>query len=260
MADAWDLKSLGAQAPCGFESRRRQLLLQSGEAISLHRFPHPPMSLPSTPSANDIPRHDRWLAWIALGLALGLRTLYALHFRIDSDEPQHLHVVWGWTQGMLPYREFFDNHTPLFQALCAPLFHLLGVRADILGPMRLAMIPLFALTIACVWKIAATFFTPRVALWTAVLAGFYPYYFLSSVEFRPDELWALLWLLILAVLATGRVSPKRMFVAGSLVGISFCVSMKTSLLAAALLLAFLSAFWMRRLLGGPRTGPLFMLR
>jgi len=31
--------------------------------------------------------------------ALVLRILYALHHRVDSDEPQHLHVVWSWTQG-----------------------------------------------------------------------------------------------------------------------------------------------------------------
>jgi Dolichyl-phosphate-mannose-protein mannosyltransferase len=222
-------------------------------------FPSLMSSFP-TSDADEIPRHDRWLAFIAFGLALALRALYGAHFRIDSDEPQHLHVVWGWTQGMLPYRDFFDNHTPIFQALCAPLFHLLGVRADILFPMRLAMIPLFALTIWCVWKIAASFFTPRVALWTAVLTAWYPTFFLSSVEFRPDELWALVWLLTLAVLATGRVSPRRMFLAGLLLGFSFCVSMKTSLFAVALILAFAGAFWMRKALGGPRGEPAFALR
>ena len=220
----------------------------------------------STDTPSDIPRRDRWLAWMAFGLALALRVLYAAHFRIDSDEPQHLHVVWGWTQGMLPYRDFFDNHTPVFQALCAPLFHLLGVRANILFPMRLAMIPLFALTIVCVWKIAASFFTPRVALWTAVLTAFYPPfgqyagYFLSSVEFRPDELWTLAWLLTLAVLATGRVSPRRMFFAGLLLGFSFCVSMKTSLFAMALALALVGAYCLHRLLGGSRGEPAFALR
>jgi hypothetical protein len=232
---------------------------RSGEAVSLSGSPSF-MSSSLTHETDDIPREDRWLAAIVFGLALVLRMLYAWHFRIDSDEPQHLHVVWGWTQGMLPYRDFFDNHTPVFQALCAPLFHLLGVRADILGPMRLAMIPLFAMTIVCVWKISASFFSPRIALWTAVLAALYPPFFLSSVEFRPDELWALLWLLMLAVLATGRVSPKRMALAGGLLGFSFCVSMKTSLFAVALALAFAGAFWMRRRLGGPPGSPMFGFR
>jgi hypothetical protein len=80
--------------------------------------------------------------WFAIGLfvfLLALRILYAVHYRIDSDEPQHLHVVWGWTQHMIPYRDYFDNHSPLFQLLCAPFFAALCPRADIVVPMRLTM-------------------------------------------------------------------------------------------------------------------------
>ena len=204
------------------------------------------MSAQSTPAS---PLPDRWCAGVFLLAALGLRLLYAWHFRIDSDEPQHLHVVWAWTQGLLPYRDVFDNHTPLFQALCAPLFHALGVRPDILLPMRVAMIPLFAATIWCVWKIARTFFTARTALWTAVLAAFCPPFFLTSVEFRPDELWTLLWLLTLTVLATGPLTKARLFSAGLLVGTAFSVSMKSSLLLAALGFAFLGLLVFRRAAG-----------
>ena len=177
---------------------------------------------------------DRRLAFALFAAALGLRLPYASHFRIDSDEPQHLHVVWAWTQGLLPYRDVFDNHTPVFQALCAPLFHALGVRADILVPMRLAMLPIFGITIWCVWKCARTLFTPRAALWTAVLATFCPPFFFTSLEFRPDELWTLAWLLTLTVLVTGRFTTARLFAAGLLLGFSFSVSMKTSLLLGGL--------------------------
>ncbi len=55
------------------------------------------------------------------GGLIALRILYAFVYRVDSDEPQHLHVVWGWAHGMIQYRDFFDNHSPLFQMLCAPL-------------------------------------------------------------------------------------------------------------------------------------------
>jgi hypothetical protein len=44
---------------------------------------------------------------------------------------------------MIPYRDVFDNHSPLFQALCAPLFQLLGERADIIVPMRAGHDPTF---------------------------------------------------------------------------------------------------------------------
>ncbi|MEI9898034.1 MAG: hypothetical protein WDN28_30300 [Chthoniobacter sp.] len=51
---------------------------------------------------------------------LALRIGYSLILRFDSDEPQHLHVVWAWTKGLLPYRDVFDNHAPLFQICARP--------------------------------------------------------------------------------------------------------------------------------------------
>src|SRR5512140_3459942 len=119
-------------------------------------------------------RHERRIATLLVLSAVALHALFAFRLRVDSDEPQHLHVVWAWTQGLLPYYDVFDNHTPVFQALYAPLFHLLGVRADILLPMRAAELPIFALTIFCVWKIARALYSPRTALWTAVLATLWP--------------------------------------------------------------------------------------
>jgi hypothetical protein len=114
--------------------------------------------------AGKISHAELWTATGIFLLVLILRILYATHYRIDSDEPQHLHVVWGWAQGMIPYRDYFDNHSPLFHLLCAPLFTLLGVRPDIVIPMRCAMIPLFALSVFFVGRIAGTLYSARVGL------------------------------------------------------------------------------------------------
>jgi hypothetical protein len=159
-------------------------------------------------------------------------------------------VVWGWTRGLLPYRDVFDNHSPLFQALYAPLFYLFGVRADILLPMRAAELPLFALTIYAVWKIAGALYSARTALWTAVLTALLPWFYLSAIEFRPDQLWALLWLLLLMVLTTGRITPRRVWLAGLLCGAAFSVSMKTTLLLMALAPSLIGALLVRRAAGG----------
>jgi len=105
------------------------------------------ISPPKRPFVNQVPRVEVWFAIGLFVFLLVLKIFYAFDHRIDSDEPQHLHVVWGWTQHMIPYRDYFDNHSPLFQMLCAPLFAALGTRADIIVPMRLAMIPVFALSL-----------------------------------------------------------------------------------------------------------------
>ena len=170
------------------------------------------------------------------GLA-ALHVVYAFVFRLDSDEPQHLHVVWGWTQGQLPYRDFFDNHSPLFSWLCAPLLRVLGERVDIVPWMRLAMIPLAALCLGCVYRLGAHLFSRRTGWWAAIATGFFPLFFYTSTEFRPDNLWAAFWLLALTVLLTGALTRRRLFFFGLVLGFAFATSMKTTLLAAALMLA-----------------------
>ncbi|MDR3402148.1 MAG: hypothetical protein P4L99_06575 [Chthoniobacter sp.] len=169
---------------------------------------------------------------------LALRIGYSLILRFDSDEPQHLHVVWAWSKGMLPYRDVFDNHAPLFQYLCAPLFGLIGERANIVMPMRWAMFPLYVLAVYGVFRLAAVFFPRRAALFIAVSGSLLPAYFLKSVEFRPDDLWAAVWFLSLAILIEGQWTIRRAFVFGLGLGVSFAVSMKTTLFVLTLALAF----------------------
>jgi hypothetical protein len=198
--------------------------------------PKLPISPSERPFVNQISRLEGWFAIALFALLLVLRVLYAFHYRIDSDEPQHLHVVWGWTQGMIPYRDYFDNHSPLFQMLCAPLFAALGTRADIIVPMRLAMIPLFGVSLFLLARIAGSLISARAGLWAAVFAGVAPRFFFVTTEFRPDDLWAVLWLSVLFASISGEITVRRAIVIGLLLGTSFCISAKTLLLAVSLAL------------------------
>jgi hypothetical protein len=188
-----------------------------------------------------IPKAERWAAFVLLLIALGLRCLYILRYRYDSDEPQHLHTTWGWTQGLLQYRDFFDNHTPLFHMLLSPLVAALGERTNILTFMRLAMVPLWIVSLWCVAKMGSRLYSRRAGLWTAVLLSLLTWWFFCSVEFRTDNLWTPLWLGTLTILVTGQLSKCRAFCAGLLLGLCFCASMKTSALSAAGALAALAA-------------------
>jgi hypothetical protein len=168
-----------------------------------------------------------------IGIA-ALRLVDAFHLEFDSDEPQHLHVVWAWTRGLLPYRDVFDNHAPLFHLACAPLLGALGERASILVPMRLALFPAFALTLLAIAWLGRRLFSARVAAWGTLMAALWPEHFLTSLEFRPDGLWSALWLMALTVLVAGRLTARRAAVAGLLMGLALAVSLKTALLVATL--------------------------
>lgn len=179
-------------------------------------------------------RSERILFVLTAAALVVLRAIAFARYRFDSDEAQHLHVTWGWTAGLIQYRDVFDNHTPLFHMSTAPVLAMFGERADILLGMRAAMIPLFLLVLACTYLLGARLYSPRVGLWSAVLLGFFPPYFLKSIEYRTDNLWTAVWMVILVIVADRPYTVKRGFVTGLLLGTALAVSTRTIILAAAL--------------------------
>jgi hypothetical protein len=191
-----------------------------------------------------VPRERRlWLAFIAA--AVGLRAVAFFRYRFDSDEQQHAHVAWGWTEGLVQYRDLFDNHTPLFHMLMAPFVALFGERSDILLWLRLPMLFVFGGILWGTYLLARKLYDERVARWAVVLLALFPPFFLKSLEFRPDNLWTLLWLAALFAIMNG----KRPFAIGLLLGAAFGVSTKTAplLISMAISAAIVRIFLKRRI-------------
>jgi hypothetical protein len=176
-------------------------------------------------------------ACLLLGLLLGFKLLNTARYKFDTDESQHLHVIWGWARGFVQYRDLCDNHMPLFQILFAPVYGLLGDRPTILYWMRFILLPLYGVVAWCTYRIGALLFSRRVGIWAVILAGFYPGYHFCSLEFRTDNLWAPLWALSIVVLLENGFTPRSASTAGILMGLCFAVSMKTTLLLSSVLLS-----------------------
>ena len=47
-------------------------------------------------------------AAVLFALMIVIRVVNILRYRFDSDESQHLHVIWGWARGFVQYRDLFD--------------------------------------------------------------------------------------------------------------------------------------------------------
>ena len=182
---------------------------------------------------------ESWVTGLVLTALIALHILYAFVYRVDSDEPQHLHVVWGWAHGMLQYRDLFDNHSPLFQMLCSPLFRVLGEHEWIVVPMRLAMVPLYLADLWLVYLIGRALYVQRWGLWIAMVAGCVPVFFLVTTEFRTDDLWTTLWLTAVWLAVSGPMAGRRAFYFGLTIGTCFAVSMKTTLLLLSIATASL---------------------
>jgi hypothetical protein len=184
------------------------------------------------------------LAVIATSFALRLFLIF--RYRFDSDEPQHMHVAWGWAHGFMQYRDFFDNHMPVFHLLSAPLFLFADDDARLLFAARIALLPLFALALFLVWRIARDLFDERVAWWSAAFVALCPPFFLGSLEYRADDLWLVCWLALLAVLVSKLPRSDKDLAAGLLLGLAFGVSMKSVMFAVAIAAALIGTILLTR--------------
>src|SRR5438132_3107032 len=107
------------------------------------------------------PTWQLWIFRLAVGLFIVSRLILAWHQGIGSDEPQHAHVAWAWVHGFVQYRDVFDNHTPLFHLLSAPLVALIGERADIMALLRCSIIGLYVVTLFFVQRVCASLFSAQ---------------------------------------------------------------------------------------------------
>jgi hypothetical protein len=172
--------------------------------------------------------------------AAGLRALAFFRYRFDADEQHHAHVAWGWTDGLVQYRDYFDNHAPLFHLLMAPFVALVGERPTVLLWLRLPMLLFFAVVVWGTYVLGRKLYDESVGRWAAVLLALFPPFFLKSLEFRTDNLWNALWVLALVAIVSG----KRAFIVGLILGAAFAVSMKTTLLLITLGVAAAIVRWM----------------
>lgn len=180
---------------------------------------------------------ERWTLTAIAAASLLLRAVCYFRYRFDSDEPQHLHVAWGWTQGLVQYRDYFDNHAPLFHIVTSWILKPLGERDDILLYMRAPMLPLYAVVLWSTYVIARRFWTRRVAIASTVLLSIFPPFFLKSIEYRTDNLWNAVCVVALVVLTGGPMTLGRLFAMGVVLGIALCVSLKTMLLVISIAFA-----------------------
>jgi 4-amino-4-deoxy-L-arabinose transferase-like glycosyltransferase len=197
----------------------------------------PMKSLPSRSSSVSA----GWAIAAIAGL-LVLRFLFLARHGVDSDETQHLHVIYGWLRGELPYRDQFDNHTPLFAWLFLPFARLAGETPNVVLFARLAQIPLSFGVVALFYGLARRLADRTTALWATAFTLALADWSLKALEFRPDVLWTALWLGALWVLAIAKPGWRSFLPAGLLLGAALMASVKTVFLLAGLGLGWLGAW------------------
>jgi hypothetical protein len=73
---------------------------------------------------------------------------------IHADENEHLHCVWMVSQGLVPFKDFWQHHSPFLWVILAPLFNMLKPTALIFVISRIFSAFIFMVIIFLGWQIA----------------------------------------------------------------------------------------------------------
>lgn len=173
----------------------------------------------TVPLTDTRSRAGLFAAVIALGVAVRLVQATWLQ-PLNWDEIEFFRATdWVW-RGLVPFRDFWEHHTPLQWFLFAPVAGLVkGHATDAIIAMRWAQVPLWALTFWIVMRWMRDLGVGAFARWaTLALAVSSSALMLPAIEYRVDLLGCTLYLGgLLLLIRSGR---RAAFIAGVL----FCLA------------------------------------
>ena len=151
------------------------------------------------------------------------------HRIFDPDEFQHSHAAWCVFKGMVPYKDFFEHHTPWYYYALRPFFHGFDVDSSFESARHFLIfgrglsLVLTILSVLLVILIGRLLQDRRGGYLAGLLLVSQPVFFQKTIEIRPDVL-ALpfflggLWFLLrgLARSSDGARTGLRWFWAGGL--------------------------------------------
>ena len=196
-----------------------------------------------------------WLVGIILVLIPFVWRLQLLMLRaFDADELQHLHSAWLVSEGFLPYRDYFQHHTPGLHYLLSPVFWLADVKTDPASALRLIFLSrqlmwLFTgLGLGLIFYLGTVWKGTSVGLVGTIMLGNCIMYLEKTIEIRPDVAASALWIACVLVLfvalaapdqAALGVIPKYLF-SGALLALSLIFTQKMLVALPSLFITMIS--------------------
>jgi hypothetical protein len=143
-----------------------------------------------------------------------------------ADEFQHLHLSWSIFKGMVPYKDYVDNHTPWLHFLLTPFF-LVFSKVDIDSSQAISFMTFARIFSYCIslvsflvlYNVGKKWMNWKVGLLAALFLANNFMFMEKSVELRPDVESTLLLLLFLNFYIEGfKRGRKYLFISGILIG------------------------------------------
>lgn len=168
---------------------------------------------------------DRWAPRVMIGLVaviVAARLWLVFHRLYDPDELQHLHAGYCVWKGMVPYRDFFEQHGAVLWYLSLPLFRILGDSLDVLTAGRALIWAASVITMTLTWGTGRRLYGRWAAAASVLLLATLPAFQEKSVEWRPDNL--AVPLVLISVLACSRSCGRGGWVWSGVVGVAIAAA------------------------------------
>ena len=183
----------------------------------------------------------RILAVVLLVGASVMRWPVARERSFNPDEIHHVQRGWLVSQGLVPFRDFYDHHSPLGELVIGAAVSAIdpeteAARATLVFRLgRVAGWLVSCLLLASTWRLGSAWAGREVGALGAVFLSGTVIFADKAIEIRPDAMSVVLWLEALRAGIRHGAATSRTFVAGLLGGAALSANLKVVLAAPALL-------------------------
>src|SRR6185369_426701 len=132
------------------------------------------------------------------------------HYQFDIDEFFYAQFTYLYAHGFRPYLDVYTSvYPPLFSWIIMPIFWLKGFTFDALYAVRVLMITLLCIRLACCFSILRTVFSKRTAFIFLPLFLFDPFAVFTTMQVRPDNFMLTFFTIGLLFFTQGLVYNRR---------------------------------------------------
>lgn len=160
----------------------------------------------------------------------------------DPDEFQHLHGARQIYYGEIPYRDYFDHHTPLLHFFLALLYAIFGEEISIIFAARFIMLLFTGLILFTTFILVRRLYDTYTAFLAILFLSYVLIFLEKTLEIRPDVLAVVFWLSSMFFMVKGiqaKQKPKFFILSGIFMGTAIMTTQKTIFGLPGLILALL---------------------
>ena len=170
----------------------------------------------------------RTLILLLILVALAIRIPLLLHRGFDPDEFQHLHGAYCISEGMTPYKDYYEHHTPWLHYILRWLYPIWGTSLTTIFVARAMMLAFTAVILFLTYRLGRQLYGRDVGIVGAAFLAYTMMFLEKTLEIRPDLPEVICWLagLIALIHAVRHDQPRWYLIAGIAFGSAMMFTQK----------------------------------